>query len=213
MVRTALSPIESLRVAAASNDLARESQLPGYRSYVQAQLRHTMAKANKDASFRLRPYIDSVKAHGEGLNADSSILCVGSRNEIELDIFAENGFRNVTAIDLWSTSPRLLRRDMHDMGFDESTFDLVFASHSFEHSYDFRTVASECTRVLRDGGYVFCAVPVDYETDAHDRYDFKDAQTLLSFFPGRTELVFEEKHVYDASTSEMEMMFRVHKPG
>ncbi len=110
------------------------------------------------------------------------MLCIGARNEVELDVFARESFRNVTAIDLWSASQRIRVCDMHALTFPDNAFALVFASHVFEHAWDFPRVAAECVRVLRPGGYLFCAVPTGFEPSEHDRYDFKDAKGLRAYF-------------------------------
>lgn len=185
---------------------ARLKERLEYRRYLRAQIRQSRAKRHKDASFRLVPFVELIRQRCTDLTANSPILCVGARNEVELDIFARNGFRNVTATDLWSASPRIVACDMHALIFPDASFDLIFASHVFEHSWDFARVAAECVRVLRPGGYVFCAVPTGFEPSDHDRYDFKDAAGLLVYFRRwRTTLLAEER----LRPGELSVLFRV----
>ena len=162
--------------------IARLRERLRYRRYRRAQIRQSRAKRRKDASFRLVPFVGLIRARCPELGPAAAVLCIGARNEVELDVFARAGFGNVTAIDLWSDSPRILVGDMHALRFPDRSFDLVFASHAFEHAWDFAAVAAECVRVLRPGGYVFCAVPTGFEVSEHDRYDFKDAAGLLAYF-------------------------------
>ena len=162
--------------------IARLRAKLAYRRYLRAQVRQSHAKRRKDASFRLVPFVELIRARCPGLGPDAAVLCIGARNEVELEVFGRAGFRNVTAIDLWSESPRILVCDMHALRFPDRSFDLVFASHAFEHAWDFDRVAAECVRVLRPGGYVFAAVPTGFEVSEHDRYDFKDAAGLLAYF-------------------------------
>ena len=179
-----------------------------YRRYLWAQIRQSRAKRHKNASFRLVPFVELIKRHCSDLTATSPILCIGARNEGELDIFARNGFRNVTAMDLWSSSPRIIVCDMHRLVFPDGSFDLIFASHVFEHSWDFPKVAAECMRVLRPGGYVFCAVPTGFEPTGHDRYDFKDAAGILAYFARwRPTLLAEER----LRPGELSALFRVER--
>ena len=178
-----------------------------YRRYVWAQVRQSWAKRRKDASFRIEPFIRAIKAHCADLTPDTSILCIGARNEVEVNIFEREGFPRVTAIDLWSTSPRIRRMDMHALAFPDDSFDLVFASHVFEHAYDFPRVAKECARALRRGGYLFCAFPTGFQVNEHDRIDFGDAQGLLKFFePFGTELLYEHRYL-----TEVSVLLRVRK--
>lgn len=178
-----------------------------YQRYVWAQIRQSRAKRRKDASFRIEPFVQVVKTHCRDLTPEASVLCIGSRNEIEVNIFEREGFRRVTAIDLWSSSPRIRRMDMHALGFRDDSFDLVFASHVFEHAYDFPRVARECIRVLRPRGYLFCAFPTRFEVNDHDRVDFEDAQGLLRHFSfGRPDKVYEGRNL-----NEVSVLFRVAK--
>jgi SAM-dependent methyltransferase len=163
-----------------------------YWRYRRAQVRQSRAKRAKDASFRLVPFVDLIRRACPDLAPAAPVLSIGARNEIELDVLARAGFTNVTAIDLWSTSPRIRVGDMHGLTFDSGAFALIFASHVFEHAWDFSRVAAECVRVLRPGGYLFCAVPIGFEPSEHDRYDFKDANGLLTYFaPWRLSLIAE----------------------
>ena len=49
--------------------------------------------------------------------------------------------------------------DMHEMTFSDDSFDVVYASHSLEHSYDVERVVREIVRVARDGAVVGVEVP------------------------------------------------------
>lgn len=172
--------------------LKRLSEQIGYARYRRAQIRQSRAKRRKDVSFRARPFVKMIKTHAPDVVWNSPILCIGPRNEVELDVFAQAGFERVTAIDLWSSSARIQIGDMHALPFPDASFDLIYASHVFEHSYDFPRVVRECLRVLRLPGYLFSAVPVNFETSDHDRYDFRSTEALLAYFTDRTfEVLYE----------------------
>lgn len=166
-----------------------------YGRYLRAQVRQSRAKRTKDASFRLAPFVNLIRRAAPDLPLDAPVLCVGARNEVELDVLAAAGFTDVTAIDLWSRSPRIHVCDMHHLTFADDRFALIFASHVFEHAWDFSQVAAECVRVLRRGGYLFCAVPTGFEPSEHDRYDFKDAKGLLAYFAAWRVTLVEEAHL------------------
>ena len=153
-----------------------------YGRYRRAQIRQSRAKRHKDASFRLEPFVGLIVERCPDLGPQARILCLGARNEVEVRIFERHGFARVTAVDLWSSSPRVRAMDMHALGFPDASFDLVFASHVFEHAFDFDRVVSECVRVLADPGYVFCAMPVEFEPSEHDRVDVKNLDGLLAHF-------------------------------
>jgi SAM-dependent methyltransferase len=163
-----------------------------YARYRHAQIRQSRAKRHKDASFRLVPFVAVIRETCPDLTRAARVLCIGARNEVELDVFQRHGFPDVSAVDLWSSSPRIRVMDMHALRFADASFDLVFASHVFEHAWDLARVAAECVRVLKPGGYLFCAVPIGFAPTDHDRYDLKDAAGLLGYFtPWRVTLLHE----------------------
>lgn len=180
-----------------------------YARYRRAQVRQSKAKRHKDASFRLEPFVQVIRDYCPDLGPDARILCIGARNEVEVDIFAQHGWRRVTAIDLWSSSPRIAVMDMHALRFPNASFDLIFASHVFEHAWDFDRVARECVRTLRHGGYVFCAFPTNFTVTDHDRYDFRDAAGVLRHFaPWPVAMLYERRRL-----DEVALLFRVGMPG
>lgn len=178
-----------------------------YARYRRAQIRQSRAKRDKDASFRIEPFVQLIRARCSDLAPSARILCIGARNEVEIRILEGHGFKGVTAIDLWSRSPSIEVMDMHALGFPDASFDLIFASHVFEHAWDFDRVAGECVRVLRPGGYIFCAVPTNFPPSDHDRYDFKDALGLLKHFaPWRVTVLHEQMRL-----NELSLLFRVER--
>ncbi|OGK86662.1 MAG: hypothetical protein A2X36_05075 [Elusimicrobia bacterium GWA2_69_24] len=179
-----------------------------YARYLWSQIRQTRAKRDKDARFRLVPFVELVRVRCADLAPDAPVLSIGARNEVELEVFAAAGFTNVTAIDLYSRSRRVRRMDMHRLRFPDASFGLVFASHAFEHAWDFPRVARECARVLRPGGYVFSATPRDFVPDAHDRYCFDRPEDLLAHFaPARPRVIHQE-----IREGELRLLFRLEAP-
>jgi SAM-dependent methyltransferase len=161
-----------------------------YARYRLAQIRQTRAKRHKDASFRLRPFAALVRERCPELGPGSQVLSLGPRNEVELGILEELGLGQVAGLDLWPASQRIRRGDMHRMPFPDGAFDLVFASHVFEHAYDFGLVAGEVLRVLRRPGLVFAAVPANFTPNEHDRTLFRSVEDLVApFGAGRPRIL------------------------
>lgn len=180
-----------------------------YARYRLAQIKQTRAKRHKDASFRLRPFAALVRERCPDLGPASHVLSLGPRNEVELRILEELGLGQVTGLDLWPSSRRIRRGDMHAMPFPDGAFDLVFASHVFEHAYDFDTVAAECLRVLRRPGLVFAAVPTNFTPNEHDRTLFRSPADLVGAFrAGRPEVLHAAE-----TPRELAVLFRVEGGG
>jgi ubiquinone/menaquinone biosynthesis C-methylase UbiE len=119
---------------------------------------------------------------------------------------SDRGLSNVTGVDLWPTDSRIVKGDMHDLPFPDDQFDLVFASHVFEHSYDFTKVANQVERTLKKNGYLFCAIPIDYEIGTVDRVDFGTFENFVQHFPENVEKVLCEPAI--DSTKELRIILK-----
>lgn len=153
----------------------------GYDHYLRGQLKRTFIKDTGSLMPRTPTLINAII---EKVNPplNSKILCVGCRNTAELDYFQSKGFRNIVGIDLFSEDPRIQIMDMHNLKFDENSFDIVYSSHSLEHSYDIQKVAREFIKVTRNQGLIVIEIPVRYTITEADRYDLKNIDGLLNCF-------------------------------
>lgn len=55
-----------------------------------------------------------------------------------------------------------IKMDVHDIPFDDQTFDVVFCNHVMEHVTDDIKAMSEINRVLKTGGWAVIQSPQDY---------------------------------------------------
>jgi len=60
-------------------------------------------------------------------------------------------FASCSGIDLVAFPPLVAEGDMHNLGFADGSFDVVY-SNVVDHAYDLRRNLSEMSRVLRFGG-------------------------------------------------------------
>ena len=156
-----------------------EGKPDDYRRYLDVQLQRTLSKRDNDPGSGARVLAGKVVELGR-LSAASSVLCVGCRNPIEIDLFAAAGVGEVVGIDLLSQRPDILVMDMHAMSFEDSRFHAVYASHALEHSYDTSRVVAELARVGRAGAIVGVEVPLGSRASAADRVEFHSLDDLLS---------------------------------
>lgn len=54
-----------------------------------------------------------------------------------------------------------VKMDVHDIPFEENTFDVVICNHVLEHVQDSHKVMTEFFRVMRSGGWGIFQVPID----------------------------------------------------
>jgi SAM-dependent methyltransferase len=172
-----------------------------YRDYLDEQQRRTLSKRANDPGAGARELVGRVVRLG-GLTQTSSVLCVGCRNTIELDLFAAAGVGAVVGIDLVSQREDVLVMDMHDMRFPDDTFDAVYASHSLEHSYDVAAVVGEIARVARPAAVVGVEVPLGEGSSRADRVEFSSLDDLrAAVAPAAAEELWAEEQPASTATN------------
>ena len=113
----------------------------------------------KDVSSFLRPLrlIAPLRAiSGFRVNSEKKVLVIGPRSESELLGLYGLGFlpENVDAIDLLSYSPHIKIGDMHELPYEDNTFDLIVAGWVLAYSTKNRLVAEEIMRVGKSDAWV-----------------------------------------------------------
>jgi SAM-dependent methyltransferase len=92
-----------------------------------------------------------------GLDLDRArVLNIGPRNEMELMLLTLYGFRpeNITAVDLFSYSPRIQVMDMHHLAFPDDSFDVTYCAYTLRYSDRVARACEEIARCTRNGGLV-----------------------------------------------------------
>lgn len=172
-----------------------------YGKYLKEQLVHTVGLRTKDAAFRYNKFISEFLKALPDFSRSGKVLCVGCRNLCEIDAFEHAGFASVTGVDLFSTDPRILVMDMHELKFPDNSFDILYCAATFEKAYDPMKVANEFIRVLKNGGVLILQVGANYQTGPVDRHDFKQLSNLYSFFKSNMKKVyFEEEELHSLQT-------------
>lgn len=185
-----------------------------YRNYLGIQLRRTLSKRDVDPGVGAQILIGRLANEQP---SGGSVLCVGCRNGLELDRFRARGFESVVGIDLFSPRNDIRVMDMHELAFEDNSFDIVYSSHSLEHSYDPARVVSEIVRVARDGALVGVEVPVRGQASAADRVSFSALDELVAIFRPylREQLLAEEQPPWSErngqGTDIARVVFRIRK--
>jgi SAM-dependent methyltransferase len=192
----------------------RKRRPPVYQDYLAIQLRRTLSKRETDAGIGAVTLINRV---AEERHDGGSVLCVGCRNTLELDRFHARGFDDVIGIDVFSQREDIKVMDMHEMTFPDNSFDVVYASHALEHSYDVQRVVAEVVRVAREGAIVGVEVPVRVQASTADRIVFSGLGELRAAFEPSIseELLAEEQPPHsptnDQGTEIARLVFRLRK--
>lgn len=143
------------------------------------------------------------------------VLCVGCRHFSEIQDFIDAGF-DTEGIDILSDpSGRIIHRDMHEIKdvYTKGSFDIVYMSHSLEHSRDPKKVLEGVFHVApKFGAYV--VLPVQDEPDEKDPtvFNFMSSKTHSNGDGWFEEDVMDElfNNVFDGkiSTTVEGMIFR-----
>jgi len=115
----------------------------------------------------------------ESLGKDSRILSLGPRTEGEIFNLIAQGFerKNISALDLISYSPWIDIGDMHNMPYEDSTFDGVVMGWMLGYSVKPEAAAMEVVRVTKPGGII--AIGEEYGGE-----EAKEAIKKMGYTPG-----------------------------
>jgi len=191
-----------------------QGQSDEYRAYLDTQLDRSVGRRRNDPGIGQRLLVDAAAASAR---SGAVVLCVGCRNGLELDAFRARGLTDVRGIDIFSQRDDILVMDMHAMTFADDTFDVVYSSHSLEHSHDLAQVASELVRVARPEAIVAVEVPVRHKGSAADVVVFEGVEHLQRVFSAAVGevLVREEEPPHSARNDQgsdiARLVFRVVK--
>jgi ubiquinone/menaquinone biosynthesis C-methylase UbiE len=95
------------------------------------------------------------------------ILDVACGDGVGLSWFKEKEFKNVFGVEFSQQKHDIaktygypvLQSDMHSLAYEDKSFDIVYSSHTLEHSYDPSKALSEWNRILKDDGLLILVLP------------------------------------------------------
>jgi SAM-dependent methyltransferase len=99
---------------------------------------------------------------------DEKVLVIGGRSIHEFYEASLYGFswKNIYGADLFSSHPKILENDMHNLKFSDGEFDVVMMINTLGYSTDPAKAISEAMRVLKVGGrFVFNHVYIGRATE------------------------------------------------
>lgn len=130
------------------------------------------------------------------LHAGQKALCVGARTGQEVVVLKEMGL-DAVGIDLVAFPPHVLSADMHDMPFEDMSFDFVF-TNCFDHSPKPDHLIAEMERVCRPGGYCMIWLQIGNTSDYYAENAVYDPANVIPLFL-RSEVVAaqHDKTIFD----------------
>ena len=141
------------------------------------------------------------------------VLSIGPRTEAEIFALIAAGFnpKRVRGMDIISYSPFIDLGDMHDMPYEDDSFDVIFLGWVLAYSTDNKLAVSEVLRVARPNAFI--AVGCEYNPKSNeeiaeqlegsvesptgdDVMRFESTDEILDLFEGSVETILYRDDVH-----------------
>lgn len=110
----------------------------------------------------------NFKPYGDIIGSSKKALCLGARTGQEVHVLREDYKLDAIGIDLVDTPPLVIEGDVHDLKFDNDSFDFIF-SNIFDHVLYPVKFVSEIKRVLLTKGV--CLLHLSVAENGHPDFD------------------------------------------
>jgi len=129
-----------------------------------------------------------------GSAKDLNFLDVGAGDNSIINLAKKELGANALAIDILPNEGIFIKGMMEDLPFHNNIFDIIYCSHTFEHTVDPIKTISEFKRVLKVSGSIFLATPFPcneqyYTTDESHYFVLNLDQLKVLFEKGGFRLV------------------------
>ncbi len=157
-----------------------------YETYVSYQLEKTSNKTKQkiwlgsEWQLKIDIFTDLFKSNIDLIHNKKNALCLGSRTGQEVVALENLGVKQVIGIDLHEFKPYTLKGDIHNLNYEDETFDLEF-TNIFDHSLYPEKFSSEIYRTLKKDGIFILHI----QTRMGDKYTeviVKDIKTIEELF-------------------------------
>ena len=150
-----------------------------YESYINHQKEKTLdpTRREKWLGEEWRPKIDGFKQEFSKLKnfltPDKKCLCLGSRTGQEVVALKEIGVKEAIGIDIVPHKPYVLKGDIHNLDFEDKSFDFVYAN-IIDHSINPKKMVSEIERVLKNDGIFFLQIQLGLNQDEYTVFEINN---------------------------------------
>ena len=119
----------------------------------------------------------------------SKALCVCARVGHEVKALQDIGLDSI-GIDLVPFDPYVIFGDMHNIPFNDNSFDFVFCN-SFDHSLYPNKFIEEIERILKPNGYCFLILQTNTSGDKYSENEITSSADVISLFHKSSIIVNE----------------------
>ena len=107
-------------------------------------------------------------------------ICLGARTGQEV-VALNNLKMDAIGIDIVEQEPNVIKGDIHDVPFEDNTFDFAF-TNVFDHSIYPNKFISEIERVLKPNGYCLLHLEVDKKSDIYAENKVPTTESVIELF-------------------------------
>lgn len=139
-----------------------------------------------------RDKLNQTLSQLKSLNPEMKMLTLGPRWPAEITFIRNKFGINAIGLDLFSIDEtKVVIGDMHDMPFEDNSFDVVYEKNTYNKSYDIRKALDESLRVLKPGGVLIYDECMDYKVGVNEngRTNIKSHKWTESYLKDRIETV------------------------
>lgn len=115
---------------------------------------------------------------------------LGARTGQEVQAFKNLGY-DAIGIDIVPCEPLVIKGDIHNIPFDEASFDIVF-TNIFDHSLKPEKFASEIERILKPNGMCVLHLAIDTSTDPFGVLEIEDSSAVINLFKRSSVILNQE---------------------
>ena len=159
-----------------------------YEEYVKHQLVKTQDPErvklwlNDEWDIKCKGFLSIFNRHQKYISNCSNAICLGARTGQEVKVLRDMGI-DATGIDLQEFPPFTIEGDIHDLKFEDGSFDLLF-TNIVDHSLYPKIMVSEIERVLKVGGIaiIHFQVMIGVKEDNFTETKIFNEDSLKSYF-------------------------------
>ena len=150
-----------------------------YAKYIKHQSQKTLDPEKRDKwlneewDSKIAGFKNEFLKFNQFLSKEKNCLCLGARTGQEVVALKEMGVENVIGIDIVPHEPFVRQGDIHDLEFDDNTFDFVY-TNIIDHALHPKKMISEVERVLKNDGIFFLQAQVGLNQDEYTVFEVKD---------------------------------------
>lgn len=163
---------------------------------------HQKSKANHGSPLRERLLGELWEPDCEGfrlnfknyhdiLSSCKNALCLGARTGQEVFVLNELGV-DALGIDLVDNPPLVIEGDVHDLKFEDNSYDFIF-SNIFDHVLYPDKFVSEIIRVLKPNGHCLLHLSILDRADAHSANVLHSAEHVIKLFGEEFEILVNKE--------------------